>query len=185
VIKPCIVCGIDFDAKRSAKCCSDACSRRRQQEHERNWRERHPEKSREKTRRSVRQWHERHPERYREQNERRYRANPGKAIAQIEAWKDGNPDKVRAAARRWGESNPDKKAAHLAVRNAITRGELVRLPCSVCGAGDAHAHHPDHSKPLDVMWLCREHHTAEHARIANQRRAERAKAGQPVMAQTA
>ncbi len=62
-------------------------------------------------------------------------------------------------------------AAHQAVGRAIARGDLVRQPCEEC-AGEprwpylalqpAVAHHDDYSKPLDVRWLCREHHYAFH-----------------------
>jgi hypothetical protein len=51
---------------------------------------------------------------------------------------------------RW----PGKIAARRAVRSALRRGDLVRQPCSVCGAAKTQAHHTDYSKPLDVEWLC-------------------------------
>lgn len=57
-----------------------------------------------------------------------------------------------------------KVAAREAVRNAIRRGGLQRQPCQVFGAAKVHAHHRDYSKPLDVEWLCRPHHLAEHAK---------------------
>ena len=47
----------------------------------------------------------------------------------------------------------------------LKRGKLVRQPCEVCGA-DAEMHHDDYSKPLDVRWLCREHHLDHHLNIA-------------------
>jgi hypothetical protein len=53
------------------------------------------------------------------------------------------------------------KARHLA-RQAIRRGDLVRMPCEVCGMVKSEAHHDDYSKPLDVRWLCRTHHTEWH-----------------------
>jgi hypothetical protein len=37
---------------------------------------------------------------------------------------------------------------------------LVPQPCEVCGATKVEKHHPDYSKPLEVRWLCREHHLA-------------------------
>jgi hypothetical protein len=56
------------------------------------------------------------------------------------------------------------------MQKAINIGYLVPRPCEVCGlfgcAEDgsrlAHAHHPDYSKPLDVMWLCDKHHQDWH-----------------------
>jgi len=41
--------------------------------------------------------------------------------------------------------------------NKITRGE-----CEVCGQKNTEAHHPDYDKPLDVIWLCKKHHTLIH-----------------------
>jgi len=38
----------------------------------------------------------------------------------------------------------------------------MRRPCTVCGAMKSEAHHEDYSKPLEVTWLCRTCHKAEH-----------------------
>ena len=51
--------------------------------------------------------------------------------------------------------------ARRVTRRAIAEGKLVKLPCQVCG-GDSEAHHPDYSKPLDVVWLCASHHKEIH-----------------------
>lgn len=45
---------------------------------------------------------------------------------------------------------------------AQSRGGLQPKPCEVCGSPDAQKHHGDYSKPLDVRWLCRAHHSALH-----------------------
>ena len=60
---------------------------------------------------------------------------------------------------------PEKVKAHNAVSNAIRDGKLVRPEnCSHCHkVCKPHGHHPDYSKPLDVVWLCAECHTALHA----------------------
>jgi len=68
-----------------------------------------------------------------------------------------------AANQRWMNAHPERKRATTQVNNAITRGKLRRLPCLVCGEQPAEGHHPDYSRPLDVMWLCNEHHRAAHA----------------------
>jgi hypothetical protein len=53
------------------------------------------------------------------------------------------------------------------VVRALKRGSLVRPDeCSHCGAvastDPIQALHPDYSKPLDVVWLCRACHRREH-----------------------
>lgn len=46
------------------------------------------------------------------------------------------------------------------VRRAIEAGYLKRLPCEVCTARRAQAHHPDYREPFTVRWLCPKHHAA-------------------------
>jgi hypothetical protein len=48
----------------------------------------------------------------------------------------------------------------------------MRQPCEVCGS-PAEAHHDDYDKPLDVRWLCFEHHRAHHAALLNPELLER------------
>ncbi len=67
-----------------------------------------------------------------------------------------------AAKARYIEKNPIKRAAHMMVGNAIQSGSLVRQPCAVCGSLRVHAHHDDYARPLDVTWLCQEHHAEWH-----------------------
>jgi hypothetical protein len=78
---------------------------------------------------------------------------------------DSTPDaraKHRENARQYRARNPEKVRAHNAVRHAVKMGRLQRTGCAVCGAGNAHAHHHDYTKPLDVIWLCKTHHADEH-----------------------
>jgi len=74
-----------------------------------------------------------------------------------------HPDRTDASRRRWAANNPQKRRAHFQVSNAIRDGKLFRLPCAVCGSLVTDAHHEDYSKPLDVIWLCRQHHLSIHA----------------------
>lgn len=67
----------------------------------------------------------------------------------------------------WRRANPDRYRAHLAVQRALTGGALVKQPCEVCGVTEGRdvridAHHDDYSRPLDVRWLCRQHHIRLH-----------------------
>lgn len=73
----------------------------------------------------------------------------------------GKSRKYQAQYRdRW----PEKHRAKQAVNNAIRDGRLVRPKhCQECGAtGKIHGHHPDYSKPLEVMWLCVQCHGLQH-----------------------
>jgi len=74
---------------------------------------------------------------------------------------DQTPKRKQAAierASRYRELFPEKNAARNAVHAAIQRGDMVRRPCDQCGNPKSEAHHPDYSKPLEVVWLCRPHH---------------------------
>lgn len=47
---------------------------------------------------------------------------------------------------------------------ALSKGKLKKGDCcEICQrTSDIHAHHEDYKKPLDVRWLCRDHHMAWH-----------------------
>lgn len=48
-------------------------------------------------------------------------------------------------------------------RSALSSGVLVRKPCERCGRKKgAEGHHEDYARPMDVMWLCRVHHSRRH-----------------------
>lgn len=55
-----------------------------------------------------------------------------------------------------------KKYARAKIRNLIFKGILIRQPCEKCSLPNAHAHHDDYSKPLEVRWLCPKHHREAH-----------------------
>lgn len=67
--------------------------------------------------------------------------------------------------RRESPEGKLKEAARIAVKRAIRRGGLVRLPCEKCGNPESEAHHDDYSKPLVVRWLCFCHHREAHGQI--------------------
>jgi hypothetical protein len=61
-------------------------------------------------------------------------------------------------------AHPQRKAAVQALNVSVRTGKIAPLPCLVCGE-KAEAHHPDYSRPLDVVWLCPSHHREAHALV--------------------
>jgi len=57
----------------------------------------------------------------------------------------------RKRQQKWAKENEVKTRAHRLVRQANITGK----ECENCGATDKlHAHHPDYSKPLEIVTLC-------------------------------
>lgn len=59
---------------------------------------------------------------------------------------------------------PHKIEARLKLNYAVKCGKVKKLPC-FCSELKVDAHHPDYSKPLDVVWLCRLHHKQLHKKL--------------------
>lgn len=47
-------------------------------------------------------------------------------------------------------------------QSCIKSGFLIPKPCEVCGEAKVDAHHDDYTRPLEVRWLCRNHHVQHH-----------------------
>jgi hypothetical protein len=69
--------------------------------------------------------------------------------------------------RNWRKNHPlnDEqrfKANARSYANAYQRRGLVKKePCMLCGSENSQKHHPDYSKPLFIIWLCKECHQVE------------------------
>lgn len=75
-----------------------------------------------------------------------------------------NASKTIAA---WKAQNPIRRDAQVKLGNAVRNGTVMRWP--VCALPECNkkpeAHHPDYSRPLDVVWLCSSHHKQAHALV--------------------
>lgn len=56
----------------------------------------------------------------------------------------------------------DKINARKILRYHVSTGKIRPKPCRVCKSPKVEAHHPDYSRPLFVVWLCRKHHALRH-----------------------
>lgn len=72
-----------------------------------------------------------------------------------------NRESILAQGAKYAKDNRVKRLAKDSVNNAIRSGKITKKPCW-CGSSDVEGHHPDYSKPLDVIWLCVKHHKEIH-----------------------
>lgn len=74
---------------------------------------------------------------------------------------------------KWYQKNKEvitKKRKRDVIKNRARRkfyyhisvGNIKKLPCSKCGNEKVEGHHPNYAKPLQVIWLCRKHHSFIH-----------------------
>ncbi len=142
-------CGQSFETTHSqGKYCSAKCAREGERA---SWREygKRNKAARKKLGKVIRQ---RDPAHQRDRNRKWAQTPSGR-------------QSVRAKDRRMRERFPEKYAARQEVLKALRRGDLIKAPCR-CGATKVQGHHPDYSKPLDVIWLCDPCHRAEEGRVA-------------------
>lgn len=58
-----------------------------------------------------------------------------------------------------------KQRANYLVKYNLKKGAIQKQPCEVCGHTDyVEAHHKDYKKPLEINWLCIQHHNEADAR---------------------
>jgi len=83
------------------------------------------------------------------------------------------PDRVRAnklrSGRKQNQVKLDRREAATGhrwlsqmIRDAVRNKVIFKTPCEVCGCAKVEGHHVDYSKPLQVIWLCRKHHSEVH-----------------------
>lgn len=71
----------------------------------------------------------------------------------------------KAAAMRTYTKDPILRERHMArwiLNRRLKTGAVVRGNC-FCGDVTTQAHHDDYAKPLEVIWLCIDHHRELHA----------------------
>lgn len=87
------------------------------------------------------------------------------------ALKDDRKEHNKRISAAWRQKHPLRRAANIAVGNAVRDGRLTPWPaCSNpegCESKQVVAHHPDYSRPFDVVWLCHAHHQQAHAMFKN------------------
>ena len=73
-------------------------------------------------------------------------------------------DRHKEVRRIYRKTIKHKIKAKDMVRNRVLSGKIKQELCEVCGNEQVEGHHDDYNKPLEVRWLCREHHLNIHRR---------------------
>jgi hypothetical protein len=94
---------------------------------------------------------------------RRYKKSD-KGVVARRSWRKTEKGKQLEfrANRKRRLTQPEKISARAAVSTALKKGVLIKGPCEVCGSTKVEGHHEDYSKPLEVNWLCQDHHQELH-----------------------
>lgn len=96
----------------------------------------------------------------------------------LRAWYAKNPDKKRKTDKNLSKymkdyledpTNRKKYLARQTLNNRIREGAIKRGVCEMrkCRL-TGHGHHDDYNKPLEVRWLCRQHHEDLHHNMLNE-----------------
>ena len=107
----------------------------------------------------------------REQYRNKWKENILKRTKKYSQTEHGKKIKNKSS-NKWKNDNPEKISAQRMIRKEISSGRLARQPCETCGEFKflengrtaIVAHHDDYAKPLEVRWLCLQHHNEHHAR---------------------
>ena len=78
-----------------------------------------------------------------------------------------DPDFKARRARNWRKAYQrqdvkERVTARLKAKRAVRKGILQKENCARCGSAESQIHHPDYSKPLEIIWLCLACHVKEH-----------------------
>jgi len=67
---------------------------------------------------------------------------------------------------KYQRSHPEHYRINRKLRDAVRRGYVTKpKTCSRCPNLNPQGHHPDYSKPLEVVWLCQKCHFIEHQHL--------------------
>jgi hypothetical protein len=73
---------------------------------------------------------------------------------QQQHWQDTHRERMRELNAAREKRDRLKVNARKLVQQYIRKGKMQRLPCEECGDPTSQAHHSDHSKPVEIDWLC-------------------------------
>lgn len=101
---------------------------------------------------------------------KKHRQDNWQAVRDYDRLRASQPHRVAKAKEiqaRWKAEHPERRHAQSLLGSAVRCGRVTPWPvCAVPACSDKpQAHHPDYSRPLDVVWLCDAHHKQAHALV--------------------
>ena len=112
----------------------------------------------------------------------RNRANKAERVKKQKEYKDRlrkeNPEKFdkiyHSIRKNFRKKYPEKARANGIINDMLRSGKLIRPEfCSRCGKScEPQAHHPDYSKPTEIVWLCVECYKTIHNELRMKQRKE-------------
>jgi hypothetical protein len=147
---------------RSYECY--VCHRKRGQEYQKKM----PDEVRKRKLASRDEYGKRNREKINEKNRERHSKNPEKQKEHARKYRESHRIEMVEYTRKWRKRNWEKVLAQSKLKDHVDRGNIIRPEkCSLCKSSDyrIEAHHPDYSKPLDVVWVCQKCHASIHQRI--------------------
>ncbi len=106
-------------------------------------------------------YREKNREKLIEAKRKHYQENKEMYAKKRERWAKENPEKMKKAREKYSKNNPEKKKAKDKARWNI-KFDKDQM-CVFCeGRKAKEMHHPDYSKPLEVMFLCIQCHRSLH-----------------------
>ena len=69
------------------------------------------------------------------------------------------------SSKKQRKKNPLRTKACNIVNKAIQKGKIKKESCFICDSFSTEAHHPDYSKPLKIIWLCKKCHSELHRKL--------------------
>lgn len=103
---------------------------------------------------------------YNERDRLRHAANRNAILERKRVDYTNNKEKYAARRKANKIKYPEREAARKKLHQALISGLVMKWPaCAApnCDSNSVEAHHPDYSKPLDVVWLCKGCHRKAHA----------------------
>jgi hypothetical protein len=92
----------------------------------------------------------------------RLRGRTEKRKQKVKEYGKKNAKKLAEYHYEWRKRNLMKARAHVKVARAVRKGILNKQCCEICSNEKVEAHHPNYNEPLNVVWLCRQHHAELH-----------------------